>query len=230
MKDFFSFFRKLPVKLLLLFVMFILSVYLFGFIVHEVLWEKEGNVDERIFDFLSHYINPGLTRLMIIISFLGSDYVLFFEYAVLIIWLLVKKKRSIALNVAVVGISGSLLLFFLKDIFHRLRPLRPLNEPAYNYSFPSGHTALSFIFYGLLIYLIWNNELPRRHKYIVSILLLFLSVLIGISRVYLRKHYASDVIAGFCIGFAWLSFSLWVLKKMERKNGPNKSSPIIGEN
>lgn len=189
---------------------------MFGFIVHEVLWEKEVVVDNRILDFLSKYINSGLTKFMDLISLLGPHYVLLLEYAALIVWLLLKKKKPEALLAALTGITSGILLYFLKDVFHRARPLHPRNEPAYNYSFPSGHTALSFIFYGLLIYLIWNNKLSQRYKYIISIFLFLLSLLIGVSRVYLRKHYASDVIAGFCIGFAWLTFSLWVLNRWSK--------------
>jgi membrane-associated phospholipid phosphatase len=226
-KNLYHHLKKLPVRLVLLFILFILSVYFFGYIVHEVLWEKEINVDERILNFLTHYVSPGVTRFMDLVSYLGSDYILFLEYAILIIWLLIKKKKSIALNVALVGISSSLLLFFLKDVFHRGRPLHPLNEPAYNYSFPSGHTSLSFIFYGLLIYLAWTNTLSKRHKYILSIFLLLLSLLIGFSRIYLRKHYPSDVIAGFCVGFAWLVLSIWFLQKVKNNSSFHKKLKIV---
>ncbi|MER3470732.1 MAG: hypothetical protein C4330_05215 [Chitinophagaceae bacterium] len=45
-------------------------------------------------------------------------------------------------------------------------------------------------------------------------LLLFFSISIGISRIVLRYHYASDVLAGFALGYAWVLFSLWLLNKI----------------
>jgi hypothetical protein len=52
-------------------------------------------------------------------------------------------------------------------------------------------------------------------KYLCGLLLIVLIILIGYSRVYLRVHYASDVIAGFIIGFLWLMISLFVLDRLE---------------
>ncbi|HEY1022175.1 MAG TPA: phosphatase PAP2 family protein, partial [Flavisolibacter sp.] len=46
--------------------------------------------------------------------------------------------------------------------------------------------------------------------------LVILMLLIGFSRVYLRVHYATDVIAGFAVGFMWLAFAIWLLNRMER--------------
>jgi membrane-associated phospholipid phosphatase len=44
---------------------------------------------------------------------------------------------------------------------------------------------------------------------------MFFILLIGFSRVYLRVHYASDVLAGFSLGLVWLVLSLWIMKKIE---------------
>ena len=52
---------------------------------------------------------------------------------------------------------------------------------------------------------------------------------IGLSRVYLRVHYASDVMAGYCVGCMWLLLSLWILKKIE-KFSSKKVDPVIEEN
>jgi hypothetical protein len=108
-KNLYHYLKQLPVKLILPFVSFLISVYLFGFIVHEVLWEKEINVDNRILDFLSRYISSGLTRFMVVVSLLGAYYILILEYAGLIIWLLIKKKKSEALDTALVGITSGIL-------------------------------------------------------------------------------------------------------------------------
>jgi membrane-associated phospholipid phosphatase len=117
--------------------------------------------------------------------------------------------------VPVVAISSLLLMFCLKFIFHRDRPLTPLLDAAQGYSFPSGHALNSITFYGLIIFIVWQNEKNNFLKWLLTILLVLLIIFIGISRVYLRVHYASDVLAGFSVGLMWLLLSLWVLNKIE---------------
>jgi membrane-associated phospholipid phosphatase len=90
-------------------------------------------------------------------------------------------------------------------------------EPLKNFSFPSGHASSGFIFYGLLAYLIWKTNIPRAYKLIIATLLILLSLLIGFSRLYLRMHYPSDVIAGFCNGFAWLILSIVLLERLKKR-------------
>lgn len=209
--------KRIDLKTALFLFLLLTSLYLFGDIVKDVLWEKEGFIDEAGFNFLDKFINPHLTKAMIVISLLGSAYFLLPAYVTLVAWLLVKKKKPVAFNTAIIGITSSVLVFVLKNVFHRTRPANPLNEPALNYSFPSGHTTTAFIFFGLLIHLVFNSSLQTKYKYVISAFLFLLSVLVGLSRVYLRKHFASDVIAGFCVGYAWLFVSLWVLQKFERR-------------
>lgn len=112
-------------------------------------------------------------------------------------------------------------MFILKLIFHRERPLTPLLAAAKGYSFPSGHALMSVTFYGLLILIVWQSTKPLWVKWPLSITLLSLIIVIGVSRVYLRVHYASDVLAGFSIGLMWLLFSLWILSGIEKYSNRN---------
>ena len=59
-------------------------------------------------------------------------------------------------------------------------------------------------------------------------LLIVLIMIIGMSRVYLRVHYATDVIAGYCIGFLWLVFTVWMLNKIEQ-HSKRKFNKIVEE-
>jgi membrane-associated phospholipid phosphatase len=104
----------------------------------------------------------------------------------------------------------------LKFIFSRPRPLIPLLEPARGFSFPSGHAMMSFSFYGLLIYLVYVGVKNPYLKWLLMSFLLILIFLIGFSRVYLRVHYASDVIAGFAAGFIWIVLSLFITGRIEQ--------------
>jgi len=207
--------RKFPVKVLLLFALFVISIYVFGFIVGEVLLEREDKVDSVVSHFITNnMVSDNRTIIMKVITFFGSTNFLLVANTSLFLWyFLFKKNRLRAWDIAVIGISSLLVTHALKELFKRVRPSGSLIAPLYNYSFPSGHASSGFIFYGLLAYLVWKSTIPFRYKYIVSGSLIFFSLLVGFSRIYLRMHYTSDVVAGFCVGFAWLTFSLWLLNK-----------------
>lgn len=213
-----SYFKKLPIGLLILIALFTGALFLFAFVVHEVLWEKEEAVDNSIFNFLSAYmINDNLTGLMKIVTYFASATFLQIAYGFLFLLYLILKNVKRAFEVAAIGLGGFLVNYFMKLAFHRTRPPHPLIDPLNNFSFPSGHATSAFIFYGLLAYLFWKTEIPKPYKYVLAVVLILFSLLIGFSRVYLRVHYPSDVLAGFCIGFSWLILSIYLLERLKKK-------------
>ena len=70
----------------------------------------------------------------------------------------------------------------------------------------TGHSMLSMAFYGLLIWFIWRYETNKAMRRVWCATFAVIIVMVGVSRIYLGVHYASDVIAGFCVSFAWLMF------------------------
>ena len=95
---------------------------------------------------------------------------------------------------------GSVLLNqALKTYFGRPRPANTLLH-TYGLSFPSGHAMLAVSFYGCLAWLLWRHF--GRPGWMAPLLLW--AGLIGVTRVYLHAHYATDVLAGFAGGAAWL--------------------------
>ena len=215
-----SYFKKLPLGFIILLALFALALFLFGLLVHEVLWEKEEALDHSIFAFLSnHIINPRLTGFMKTVTNFASATFLQIAYGCLFLLYLLLKNWKRSLEIAAIGLGGFLVNYFMKLSFQRTRPPQPLVDPLHNFSFPSGHATSAFIFYGLLAYLVWKTDLRKAFKYVIAGVLILFSFLIGFSRIYLRVHYPSDVAAGFCIGFAWLLLTVYGMEKL-KENRP----------
>jgi undecaprenyl-diphosphatase len=214
------YFRKLSGRVILLLLLIGGAIFLFGLITHEVLWEKEEQLDVHVFNLLSlHVISPRFTVFMKAVTYCASSRFLQLAYALLVFSYLVAKDWKRSIEISVVGLGGFLVNYFMKLSFERTRPENPLVEPLQNFSYPSGHATSGFIFYGLLVYLIWKSGIANIYKYTIAIVLILFSILIGFSRVYLRLHYTSDVIAGFCIGFIWLLLCVWLMEYLKKKSG-----------
>lgn len=214
-----KYFKKLPLGLSIILLLFAAAIFSFVYIVHEVHWEKEDAADNRFFDFLSvNVISNDLTPFMKVVTHFASATFLQIAYGVLVLSYLIIKNWKRAVEIAVIGLGGFVINYFMKLSFRRVRPPDPLIDRLENFSFPSGHATSAFIFYGLLAYLVWKTAVPVFYKYLTCFILILFSLLIGFSRVYLRVHYPTDVLAGICIGFSWLFITLWLFYKLKKKS------------
>ena len=207
----------ISVEVIVLLAAFFAALMVFVLVARMIFVDKRQDLDDNVFNFLSKHISDVNTGLMQVFSFLGSHYFLIPANLGLVTYFLVTKKyRWYSITVPVISLSSLLLMFILKQFFHRQRPLIPLLQQARGLSFPSGHALMSSTFYGLLIYLAWKKIKNNLTRTLIMISLLVLIFAIGLSRIYLRVHYASDVIAGFSLGLVWLSLSLFILSRIER--------------
>jgi undecaprenyl-diphosphatase len=210
--------KWVTVKLLVVVALFLLTLFIFWMIADEIVLEHESRFDSFIFKKLALINSPEVTRIMLLFTFLGSSYFLLPCYILLTsYYLFFKKNSSLTLNVCAIGLSSTGLLFLIKDIFRRPRPLDPLLHSVAGFSFPSGHSFSAFTFFGLIAYILWQTTIKKKWKWILSGLCLLLAICIATSRVYLHVHYASDVVAGFCLSMVWLIISLFVLNKIDKK-------------
>jgi len=118
--------------------------------------------------------------------------------------LVVRGRRRLAFAWILALAGNAMLNGALKRIFERVRPV---HEPGFvaapGWSFPSGHSSGSVVAYGLLAYLLLR-ALPARWHLPVVLMTAGLAFTIGSSRVFVQVHFASDVVAGFLSGGAWL--------------------------
>jgi len=170
--------------------------------------------DEKIFAAIAPHISEGQTYFMNGVSFLGNHRFLIPANLLLIAFFVIKKDKWSALTVAIVELTSLGLMSLLKNMIGRHRPVNPLVEGVTNFSFPSGHAFMSIAFYGLLACWAATVIKNKSNKGVVISTLVLLTLLIGFSRIYLRLHYTTDVIAGFSIGTIWLITCLWIMSKL----------------
>lgn len=121
-----------------------------------------------------------------------------------ILLLVVLKNKKVGLSICTNLVVVTILNQLLKRLLQRPRPTEFRIIEENGYSFPSGHSMVSMAFYGYLIYLIYTFVKNEYLKWISIVLLSLLICLIGISRIYLGVHYASDVLGGFLISISYL--------------------------
>ena len=181
-----------------------------------VLVYHNTSFDEFIFSKLQPITSLSLTKLLLFITFFGTFNFLLPAYLVLIIYYLFKRKKFLYLPILFIGLSSTAALYSLKYLFKRPRPLDPLLHSVNGFSFPSGHSFSGFTFFGVLIYIVWQSKIKKIWKWILYVLLFIFAFSIGLSRIYLHVHFASDVLAGFCLSVIWLTISFWILQAVKK--------------
>jgi membrane-associated phospholipid phosphatase len=176
-----------------------------GVFTNQPLAEFDTAQAERLFGLGQRL--PGVYDFFAWMTEFGSTRPLHFVTYGITLVLIVRRQYLLAL-VWVISILINLWLnVSLKDAFSRLRPLSaPQELRDSSFSFPSGHAQNSMFIYGLLMYL--GCLAYPRWKWVIAIGLMFLVIVIGISRMVLGVHYFSDVLGGFLMAMTGLS--LWI--------------------
>jgi membrane-associated phospholipid phosphatase len=192
--------------------------------------------DLSVFEKLENYTGPRHNRFFLFITFLGKHQFLIPANLLLLgYFIFIRSNTEFSIRIAAIALSSLVLMILMKKLFQRKRPLEPLLKAARGLSFPSGHAIMAVCFYGLLIYFARHSLTNGFLKTMLISFLVVLIVLIGFSRVYLRVHYASDVLAGFIIGILWLWISLSVVKTFRENitdgnvtyTSPRKPVPVL---
>ena len=156
------------------------------------------------------------------VTALGSYVFLGFVLAATVGYLLLVGKRHLAALMATSFLGGTLVNTALKYGFDRPRPDLQHAARVFTPSFPSAHATVATIMFLTLGVLLTRSTTDRRLKAFFMTLAIFLTVAVGFSRTYLGLHYASDVIAGWCVGAAWALLCWTVALLLQHKGEVEK--------
>lgn len=207
---------KLSKSLIWGFSISVLLLAIFAKLSEDLLYNELGTFDRVIGEFIRGFATPSLTRIAIIITNLGSAYIEIGLMLVVGAFLLFRLKHTWETVLLAISLSGAWLLnTILKELFHRARPDIVQLVKAGGYSFPSGHATVAAAFYAVIGYLLWLNLINRsKPSWYIVVFTFALIIAIGISRIYLGVHFASDVIAGYAAGGVWAIACIVGLKEI----------------
>ena len=150
---------------------------------------------------VQHLRTPMLTPIMESFSALATPVTLLVVLCVAAAF--VPVKRPGWFNVANLGLVV-LLNQVMKFAIQRPRPDVLRLADVSGFSFPSGHSMAAMAVFGLLAWCVWRYEKNPRRRIVLMCLFALVIVMVGVSRIYLGAHYASDVLGGFCVSMIWL--------------------------
>ena len=176
--------------------------------------------------------HPGQTATLLgvakFLALMGSPRVIVSLAAVAALVGLVWRKVRGAVWIFPIAIVGAgVIIQSVKLLVHRPRPssFTPLLHES-GYSFPSGHSLIAMVVYGLLGYFTVGQFKNRAARLIVRIVTVLLVFSIGVSRVYVGVHYPTDVLAGWTAGIPWLLACL-VLHEVLARRWPASGEPVL---
>lgn len=201
----------------------------FGWLTDEVLEGDSRQFDETTRAAVHQLASPLLTIIMRGLSFIGSTLALAVATTFVIVGLARKKLGHEAKLFAITMVGAALLNMTLKLTFKRARPVPFFDlTPPETYSFPSGHSLTSAVFFGALAAILTARIKSRRVRVIVWIVCTAMFLLIGFSRIYLGVHHTTDVIAGFSAALIWILVVRFVEMELARRRRRKQAADLRG--
>ena len=180
----------------------IAAIILFLIIVNNYNEVFIRNIDNSMIDWLLANTNHFMIYVFEVITIFANWQMIIFLSIVILAF---ARDKVIAALVSIISGFGFLINETLKANFVRPRPTVMHLTEAGGYSMPSGHSLVAMVFYGLILIFFASKVKEKNYRYLSYVLLAILIGLIGFSRIYLRVHYVSDVIAGFSLGLVILT-------------------------
>ena len=207
------------------------GLYVFLAIADEVAEGEIREFDEWLLLLFRDSANPAAVRgpawlqeTMVEFTALGGYPVIILTLVAVLGLLLITRRYGPALFTFVSVWFGWLISHLLKQFYDRPRPdLVEHLDTVHTASFPSGHAMMSTVIYLTLAALVVRFFQDFRVRVYVVVMAVLISLLVGVSRIFLGVHWPSDVIAGWALGIAWACF-LWLVvaflqRASKRENG-----------
>lgn len=184
------------------------SAALLTFLVLATAVHSQGRVvafDGALANALSMSMDASLLWLLSWFTYLGDRNFLTVLGVAMTLYLLWTGWWRLAAFCAITTGLGGALNWVLKHTFERVRPEHDHGfVAATGWSFPSGHASAAMAVYGTACYLVWRlAPAPWRWPCVAGAAALIMAI--GLSRILLQVHFASDVTAGFAVTLAWLA-------------------------
>lgn len=216
---------KIDAKILVTFLVIAVLAYAFTKLASEVMEGDTEAFDRYLITALrdpadtAKPIGPGwVNSALLDMTALGGVAGLTLITAIVAGYLVIAKKTAMAAFLVGSIAGGAILSTLLKQLFHRARPdvvahLVEVNTT----SFPSGHAMNSAVVYLTLGALLARAQSEHRLRVYILTVAIFLTLVIGISRVYLGVHWPSDVMAGWMVGGAWATMCSLLARSLQQK-------------
>lgn len=176
-------------------------------------------LDVRAARWLHVHAVPALTKIMFLVTEIHSVAGISILTVVFAVYLGRRRQWYWLLSLIISVGGGMLVNVAMKYAFHRARP--SFDDPLLTlatFSFPSGHTAASTVFYGVLCCYCWSRLHARGPRALIAIGAVCMVLLVALSRMYLGVHYLSDVLAAMAEGVAWLAFTITGVSMLRRRH------------
>lgn len=180
----------------------ITTLLLFLYLTNAVLAQQTIIFDNSVTRFVFAFRQFWLTKIMFLLTALGSQAIIFGS-VLIVIFLTLRKHRRETFIFSILLLMGATTTFILKILLKVPRPHISALVIENSYSYPSGHALNSLLFYGAISYFIYHFTKNKTISLLISALATVLIFFIGVSRIYLGVHHPSDVLAGYIAGF-WL--------------------------
>jgi membrane-associated phospholipid phosphatase len=175
------------------------ALLLFAKIGEDVFDHESGTFDGVIREWILTHRTPFGTSLFLAVTLAGGTTLVTALAAIAAFWLWFARGRHLAAVMIAAAAVATASFVAIKEIFARVGPFGAAFVPhTTSYSFPSGHATVSAAVLSTLAYVLWRERLMAGRLALATSCVLF--VAIGVSRVYLDVHWATDVLGGWCLG------------------------------
>lgn len=165
--------------------------------------------DNVVRKFVNNIVDDNLTLIFKIVTNYGDFYL---PIAIIVCIFLIKKNKLYSYLLASGYTLSGIIAFVFKMSISRPRPLEALIKIPSSFSFPSGHTFTSIVFYTFLCYLLTIKS-GKMKKIFFYIFFIVLALIISISRIYLGVHYFSDVLGGVILAIPCVLMLINIVEK-----------------